>query len=241
MTIKSVICAVVLLLPAVVFAQGVPVENDTTSGSAGESTGATVQADTSKPTSDVPSETVSAESGDEPTSQATSEQDGEETEKEPAETLPVLNEDDTFLMRLTLGHRRLIQSDFPGALYVYESAKNMEPSRAETYIYISYTLGKLMRYEDAVVVLSPVSSLVENKDDPTRAKALFARAVIEEMRGPSEAVKEGWMAYEQYARTHEAGVMFVSTAKERLAALEKMRELDEKYQIVRERIAKGNQ
>ena len=74
-----------------------------------------------------------------------------------------------------------------------------------------------------------------------RAKALFARAAIEEMRGPLEAVKEGWMAYEEYAQAHDDVATFLSTATARLAALKKMQDLDEKYQLVRERIAANSQ
>jgi cytochrome c-type biogenesis protein CcmH/NrfG len=144
-------------------------------------------------------------------------------------------------MRLTKGHLLFMQSDYQGALSAYMSAKTMEPSVAETYVFIGHTLGKLNQHDDAMVTLTAVSALVENKDDAIQAKALFASAAIEETRGPSEAVKEGWMAYKNYAQTHNNVVTFESTATARLAALEKMQELDKKYQLVRERIAKNNQ
>ncbi|MCP4199027.1 MAG: hypothetical protein GY762_17925 [Proteobacteria bacterium] len=233
MALKIVICVAVLLLPALVFAQEVPI----VTAPVAEPTGAETEGEVATAPE---SETTS---GGEPTTDATTEEIGEEPAGTSADESPpiIIDENDSLHTRLTKGHRLFIQNNYLGALTFYESAKNMDPSVAESYVFMSYALAKLGRYDDSLVVVAAAAAPLENKDEAIQARALFNRAVIEEMRGPSDAVIEGWMAYERYAKNHKNAVIFVSTAKARLEALEKVKELDDNYQIVRERIKKNSQ
>jgi tetratricopeptide (TPR) repeat protein len=233
MIFKMVICAVVFLSPGLVFAQ----EGSAATDPVATPTSAEIE-------DGVASEPVSgtAAEGESPT-ETISEEISEEAAGKSADEPPVIiiDENDSLYTRLTKGHLLFMQNNYLGALTIYESAKTMDPSVAETYIFMSYALAMLGRYDDGLVAVAAAAAPVDNKDGSTQAKALFTRAAIEEMRGPSDAVKEGWMVYELYAQNHENAVAFVSTAKARLGALEKIKELDKKYQIVRERIKKNSQ
>jgi tetratricopeptide (TPR) repeat protein len=233
MAFKMVICVVVLLLPALVFAQEAPVAT------------VPVEEPTGVPTEGEAATAPESETtvGGELTTEGTAEEIGEETAGTSVDEPPpiIIDENDSLYTRLTKGHRLFMQNNYPGALTIYESAKTMDPSVAEPYVFMSYALAKLGRYDDALVVVAAAAVPMDNQDESMQAKALFTRVVIEEMRGPSDAVKEGWMAYELYAQNHENAVTFVSTAKARLGALKKIKELDDKYQIVRERIEKNSQ
>ncbi|MCP4676851.1 MAG: tetratricopeptide repeat protein [Deltaproteobacteria bacterium] len=152
----------------------------------------------------------------------------------------IVNTPMTFAQKLAQGHQLYLDKNFTGALSTYEQAKEIEPGNAAVYYFIGCAQVKLGRHVDARVTLKTVATLAGSKDESLAAKAMFLTAVIEEDRKRFDTAKEDWTSYKGYAQTHQGAVTFVSSADARLAAYEKKRELDEKYAVVRERIASSN-
>lgn len=247
---KVVIIGLVLLWPTFILAESSlsasgeaaktgedPAETKPAPASSVSSSGAPDTA----PTADADQESVNAQPEE-------GQPEGVETETAPEDTpeltsapLPELNESDTLYIRLTKGHQRFLKGDYPGARYIYESAKTMEPGAVETYLYLAYTLAKLAYYDDAHATMAAALAVLGDKGDSQLGRALFTYALIQEMQGPSPEAKQRWEAYLQHAETQGGVGTFAATAEARLVALEKVQKLDEQYQVVRERIAKNSQ
>jgi tetratricopeptide (TPR) repeat protein len=158
------------------------------------------------------------------------------------EVVPELEPEQTnFHGQLAKGHALYVSGDYTGALTAYDAAKTMAPGEAVVNLFVGYTQAKLGRYDDAILALRTITTMSGSQDASLHAKALFVIAWVEEMRGGIEAIEGAWTGYEGYAQIHNDALTFVTTAQARIAALERMRKLDEKYRIVRERIASGNQ
>ena len=142
--------------------------------------------------------------------------------------------------QLAKGHALYLSGDFNGALNTYVAAEAIAPSEPKVYLFVGYAQAKLGKYDDSVVALRTVTTMLAGKDVSLHAKALFVTAWVEEMRGDREAIRNAWTSYEGYAQVHTDAVTFATTAKARLAALDRMQKLDEQYRAVRERIASGN-
>lgn len=142
----------------------------------------------------------------------------------------------TYPGKLTSGHELYMRGDFQGALTAYESAKLMSPEEPIAYYYLGFAQARLARYDDAIVTLRAACTKAGEKDPSLHAKALFAIAVVEEMRWNLEKAKEAWTGYLGFARTHDGAQTFPASAEARIAAIEKMKSLDEQYEVVRGRI-----
>ena len=160
-------------------------------------------------------------------------------EPAPAETtVPQIKQTgQTYHGRLASGHQRYLAGDFSGALSEYEAAKQMSPGDPSAYYFIGCTQARLARYDDAIVTLKTTGTLAGEKDPSLQAKALFMSAVVEEMRGRLDAAEAAWTAYRGFAQTHDSAQTFPATPDARIAAIEKMRKLDQEYAVVRERLA----
>jgi tetratricopeptide (TPR) repeat protein len=59
-------------------------------------------------------------------------------------------EPDNFMVYLSLGHVFYGQRDFDKAIAYYAVASELNPEYADTYYYLSLTLGKMNRHDEAL-------------------------------------------------------------------------------------------
>jgi tetratricopeptide (TPR) repeat protein len=145
----------------------------------------------------------------------------------------------TYGGKLTEGNRHYVAGNFPGALAAYEEAKAMKPGDALSYYFIGCVQTKLVNHDDAIMSFRTAATIAGEKNAGHHGRALFMIAVVEEKRGKIEAAREAWVAYKGFVQTHKDVPGFVASADARLKAYDKKQELNQKYEIVRERIA-GN-
>jgi tetratricopeptide (TPR) repeat protein len=143
---------------------------------------------------------------------------------------------------LMAGHKLYVGGDAKGALEKYEAAKDAAGGRAEAYYYIGAAKAKLEEYTDAISALNTAATISGSKDVVLHAKALFAIAVVQERSGNLDAAYDAWKTVLDYAEAHADAKSFPESARSRIAAIEKRRELEKEGAAIRSRADnKGDQ
>ena len=95
----------------------------------------------------------------------------------------------------------------------------------------------LNQFDNALVTFSSGASIAGEQNESLNAKILFMTAVVRELQGDLAAAKQAWNTYVRYAKSHDKAVTYIASASARLKAIERMIALDQKYKVVRQRIA----
>jgi tetratricopeptide (TPR) repeat protein len=131
----------------------------------------------------------------------------------------------TYDSMLAAGHKLYVGGDAKGALEKYEAAKEAESGKPGAYYFIGAAKAKLGEFDEAIGSLGTAATISGDKDVALHAKALFAIAVVSEQKGDWDAAYDAWNKYLGYAQTHTDVPTFAESAKSRIAAIEKRREL----------------
>ena len=144
-----------------------------------------------------------------------------------------------FEAKLDYGHGLYLKGDYDGALKVYTAARDSRSTDPLPFYFIACAAVKLEKFEDAETALSALAAMCGEKLPSLHARGMFLAAVIAELKGDKDAAVAAWSDYKTFAQAHSSAPVFPATADARLAAFEKVRALDEQYQVVRERINGG--
>ena len=142
---------------------------------------------------------------------------------------------------LTAGHKIYVGGDAKGALEKYEAAKEAESGLPGAYYFVGMAKAKLGEFDAAIAALNTAATISGDKDVALHAKTLFALAVVQEQKGSWDAALEAWNTYLGYAQSHTNVRTFVDSAKSRIAAIEKRRELEKEGAATRSRAEGGGQ
>ena len=146
---------------------------------------------------------------------------------------------ESYTGKLDYGHGLYLRGDYAEALAAYTAAKDSRTADPLPLYFIACAQAKLGNLDEARTALSALKTVCGERLPGLHARGLFLAAVIEEMGGDLAASAEAWAAYKSFAAAHSSVPTFVASADARSAAIEKVRTLDEQYQVVRERISGG--
>jgi tetratricopeptide (TPR) repeat protein len=147
----------------------------------------------------------------------------------------------TYDSMLAAGHKLYVDGDAKGALEKYKAAKDADSGKPAAYYFIGAAQAKLGELAEAVASLNTAASIAGDKDVALHAKALFAAAVVLEQKGDWDAAFDAWNKYLGYAQAHTDVPTFADSAKSRIAAIEKRRELAAEGAATRARAEGGEQ
>ena len=88
---------------------------------------------------------------------------------------------------------------------------------------------------EAISALNTAATISGDKDVALHAKALFVIAVVQEQKADWDAAFDAWRTYLDYAQGHADAKGFPESAKSRIAAIEKRRELEKEGAATRGR------
>jgi len=133
------------------------------------------------------------------------------------------------------GHKLYVGGDAKGALEKYEAAKEATSGNPNAYYFIGAAKAKLGQLSEAISALNTAATISGDKDVALHAKALFVIAVVQEQKADWDAAFDAWRTYLDYAQGHADAKGFPESAKSRIAAIEKRRELEKEGAATRGR------
>lgn len=136
------------------------------------------------------------------------------------------------------GLRLLIARDFDGALGAFRQAVQIAGSDPTAFYYMGETQRVRGQLADALEMFRTAARLAGAANDGImQARSLQGVAeTLEQTEGKRNEARTAWTEYMRFVDQNQ-GVGFPELARARIAALDAMRELDETYADVRERIA----
>lgn len=136
------------------------------------------------------------------------------------------------------GLRLLVARDFDGALAAFRQAVQITGSEPRAFYYMGETQRVRGELTDALEMFRTAARLASASTDAgMQARALQGIAeTLERMEGKRNDARTAWTEYMHFT-DQQQGVGFPDLARARIQALDTMRELDETYADVRERIA----
>ncbi len=139
------------------------------------------------------------------------------------------------------GHRAFIARDFDTALAAYREAAMATPPLPIAHYFIGSAQRAKGQLDEALESFRTVSRLAGESDAGLKAKALMNVAWTLELKRDLAGAREAWLEYKTWCTTHASIAGFPQTADERVAAIDTIRQLDEAYAAVRQRIAEREQ
>jgi len=136
------------------------------------------------------------------------------------------------------GLRLLMARDFDGALGAFRQAVQIAGSDPTAFYYMGETQRVRGNLVDALEMFRTAARLASAGSD-ARMQARSLQGVAESLErteGKRNEARTAWTEYMRFADQNQ-GVGFPDLARARIQALDAMRELDETYADVRERIA----
>ena len=136
------------------------------------------------------------------------------------------------------GLRLLTARDYDGALGAFRQAVQIAGSDPTAFYYMGETHRVRGNLVDALEMFRTAARLASaGSDARMQARSLQGVAeTLERTEGKRNEARTAWTEYMRYADQNQ-GVGFPDLARARIQALDAMRELDETYADVRERIA----
>ena len=135
------------------------------------------------------------------------------------------------------GHRAFLARDFDTALAAYREAAMATPPVPIAHYFIGAAQHAKGQLDEALESFRTVARLAGDSDPALKAKALMNIAWILEEKQDLAGAREAWLEYKTWCTTHASIPGFPQTADERVAAIEKIQQLDQAYAAVRQRIA----
>jgi len=135
------------------------------------------------------------------------------------------------------GHRAFLARDFDTALAAYREAAMATPPVPIAHYFIGAAQHAKGQLDEALESFRTVARLAGDSDPALKAKALMNIAWILEEKQDLAGAREAWLEYRTWCTTHASIAGFPQTADERVAAIEKIQQLDQAYAAVRQRIA----
>jgi len=135
------------------------------------------------------------------------------------------------------GHRAFLARDFDTALAAYREAAMATPPVPIAHYFIGAAQRAKGRFDEALESFRTVSRLAGDSDPALKAKALMNIAWTLEQKQDLAGAREAWLEYKTWCTTHASVAGFPQTADERVAAIERIQQLDRAYAAVRQRIA----
>jgi tetratricopeptide (TPR) repeat protein len=135
------------------------------------------------------------------------------------------------------GHRAFQARDFDTALAAYREAAMATPPLPIAHYFIGAAQHAKGQLDEALESFRTVSRLAGDTDAALKAKALMNIAWTLEAKQDLASAREAWLEYKTWCTTHASIAGFPQTADERVAAIDTIRQLDETYAAVRQRIA----
>jgi len=139
------------------------------------------------------------------------------------------------------GHRAFQARDFDTALAAYREAAMATPPLPIAHYFIGAAQRAKGQLDEALESFRTVSRLAGESDAGLKAKALMNIAMTLEAKQDLAGARESWLEYKTWCTTHASIAGFPATADERVAAIDAIRQLDETYAAVRQRIAEREQ
>jgi tetratricopeptide (TPR) repeat protein len=136
------------------------------------------------------------------------------------------------------GLRLLVSRDFDGALAAFRQAVQISGSDPRAFYYMGEAQRVRGNLNDALEMFRTAARLASASGDARmQARGLQGIAeTLERIEGKRNEARTAWTEYMRFADQNTA-VAFPDLARARIQALDAMRELDETYADVRERIA----
>jgi len=156
------------------------------------------------------------------------------SKKEMADEKPKAPE---YMVILVKGHDAYILKDYDKALDLYNDAAKKSPKSPKPHYFIGCAERALKNYDKAIGSFK-TSYLMASDDKWWKGIASFNIAVTHEAAGNLKEARSAWEDFKRLAGESSFLKKYAETADSRIKAIDKYIELDEKYKIVRERIAK---
>lgn len=142
-----------------------------------------------------------------------------------------------YMIKLVKGHDAYILKDHEKALSIYKEAGQLKPKKSLVHYFIGCGLTALKRYEEAIDSFK-TAFLMATDNIMLKAMASFNIARVYELAGEFEKALTAWKDFSRMASENDSLKKFRRVAEKRIEALEKIIELNKKYEIVRQRIKK---
>jgi tetratricopeptide (TPR) repeat protein len=151
------------------------------------------------------------------------------------------------LETLAKGNAKAVAKDYPAAIDLYKKAAQLKPKDAsapyllgEAYLADGHLPEAEAALEQAEELADPKIALRDPRrgEDLLRAQILFVLATAYERQKKWELARTTWTGYSELAaKMKDGGGAHPDSAAARLQAIEDWLSLDQKYEIVRQRIA----
>lgn len=145
-----------------------------------------------------------------------------------------------FMETAVKGNEKYVAKDYTAAIDLFKKAVQLAPKNAlGPYLLCeAYLASGNMPEAEAAIASAVELAPADPKKAEIKARILFLRADVHERQKKWPEAKAAWQAYVDFASkvTGDAGV-YPSSGTSRLAAIQKVIDLEAKYAGVRERIA----
>lgn len=145
--------------------------------------------------------------------------------------------DEAYIERIAEGHRLYANGAYQEALGAYRAALGETPNDPMATYLVGCAQRALGQLDEALATFRTTARIAGADEAAMHARALFNVALVLEQRRDFVAAGEAWQVYIAYAESHQNVPTYVANARQRLAALQRLEELDTAYAPVRQRIA----
>lgn len=143
-----------------------------------------------------------------------------------------------YMVVLAKGHDAFIIKDYEKALRLYKEAAEKSPKSPMPHYFMGCAHRALKKYDEAVDSFK-TAFLMASDDDWWKGISAFNVAVTCEEAGKLQEAKSAWEDFKRFAVGSDQIKKHLKTAESRIEAISRYIALNEKYEIVRQRIARG--
>jgi predicted Zn-dependent protease len=140
-----------------------------------------------------------------------------------------------FMETVLLGNAKLAAGDAAAAIDLYKKAAQLQSKDALAPYLLGEAYLASANLPEAEAAWKHAEELADGKS-PLRGHVLFVLADVYERQKKWEPARAAWKTYAEYAQSRDGGVHPASAAA-RLKAIDEWLALDQKYELVRQRIA----
>ncbi len=160
--------------------------------------------------------------------------------KEPREEMVPKPKVPQAIQLIVKGHDAFVLREYDRALQYYKDAAEESPKSPVAHYFIGCTQRAMKNYEEAIDSFK-TAYLMAGEDAWWKGAASFNVALTYEQADKKEEALKAWKDFIKIATDFADMKNFVASAEKRIAAIEKYRELDDAYAVVRSRIAGGKE
>ncbi len=142
-----------------------------------------------------------------------------------------------YMEAIVKGNQALESKNVTGAIDNYKKAVQLNPRHPLGLLLLGEAYVINNNLTEAEAAFLQAAETADSKNPTLRSHVLFAVADVYERGKKWEQAKTAWQAYADHASKFADAGAYPNTAAERLKAIQKIIELEQKYAGVRERIA----